>query len=67
MVHGGRIMRGFIFVDPDALEDDDDLREWIATAEKWVAAMPVKEPTSAMWARGAKPRIIAQTLAIFVF
>jgi TfoX/Sxy family transcriptional regulator of competence genes len=42
MVHGGRIMRGFIFVDPDALEDDDDLREWIATAEKWVAAMPVR-------------------------
>jgi hypothetical protein len=42
MVSRGKVMRGFIFVDPDALEDDDDLRDWIATAEKWVAAMPAK-------------------------
>ena len=33
-------MRGFIFVDPDAIEDDDDLRDWIVTAERWVAALP---------------------------
>jgi TfoX/Sxy family transcriptional regulator of competence genes len=41
MIHGGRVMRGFIFVDGDALEDDDDLRDWVRTAERWVAAMPV--------------------------
>ena len=42
MVHGGRVMRGFIFVDPDALEDDDALADWVRTAERWVAAMPAK-------------------------
>ena len=49
MVHNGRVMRGFIFVDGDALEDDDDLRDWVRTAERWVAAMPVKDPA------GGKP------------
>jgi hypothetical protein len=43
MIHGGRIMRGFIFVDPDALEDDDDLRDWVRTAERWVSVMPPAE------------------------
>ncbi len=47
MVHGGRTMRGFLWVEPDAIEDDDDLRDWLGTAERWVAQMPV-EP--------AKPR-----------
>ena len=42
MVHGGRIMRGFVFVDADALEDDDDLRDWIRTAERWVSVKPAK-------------------------
>jgi TfoX/Sxy family transcriptional regulator of competence genes len=51
MIHNGRIMRGFIFVDADAMEDDDDLREWVATAEKWVAAMPIKAPAVAKTAR----------------
>jgi TfoX/Sxy family transcriptional regulator of competence genes len=43
MVHGGRVMRGFVFVDGEALEEDDDLRDWVRTAERWVAAMPVKD------------------------
>jgi len=43
MVHGGRVMRGFIFVDPDALEDDDDLGDWVRTAERWVSVMPAKK------------------------
>ena len=42
MVHSGRPMRGFVFVDPDAIEDEDDLNEWIGLASKWVAAMPPK-------------------------
>lgn len=44
MVHGGRVMTGFVWVDPDAIEDDDDLSEWVRFAERAVAAMPVKEP-----------------------
>ena len=46
MVHGGSEMRGFLWVDPDAIEDDDDLRDWIRRAERWVAQMPI-EPAKA--------------------
>ncbi len=42
MVHGGRVMRGFIWVDPDAIEDDDDLAEWVKTARRWVEQLPPK-------------------------
>ena len=42
MVHGGRTMNGFVWVDPDAIEDDDDLRDWVGTAERWVSQMPVE-------------------------
>lgn len=42
MIHGGKPMRGFIWVDADAIEDDDDLRDWVETAQRWVAAMPPK-------------------------
>jgi TfoX/Sxy family transcriptional regulator of competence genes len=42
MVQGGRTMRGFIWVDAEAIEEDDDLRDWVTTAERWVAAMPPK-------------------------
>jgi hypothetical protein len=37
MVHNGRTMTGFFWVDPDAIEDDDDLQEWIEFAFKAVA------------------------------
>ncbi len=42
MIQAGRVMRGFIWVEADAIEDDDDLRDWVETAERWVAAMPPK-------------------------
>lgn len=42
MVHNGRAMRGFVFVDADAIEDDDDLQAWITLAERWVSALPPK-------------------------
>ena len=42
MIHGEKIMRGFIWVDADAIEDDDALRDWVRIAERWVAQMPVK-------------------------
>lgn len=42
MVHGGRQMTGFVWVEADAIEDDDVLRDWIVTAERWVSQMPAK-------------------------
>jgi TfoX/Sxy family transcriptional regulator of competence genes len=54
MIHAGRVMRGFVFVEADALEDDDSLRDWVRTAERWVAAMPVK-PAAAKKAPAKAP------------
>ena len=42
MIHGQRTMKGFIWVEADAIEEDGDLREWVALAERWVSAMPPK-------------------------
>lgn len=42
MVHRDRPMTGFIWVEADAIEDDDDLSAWITTAERWVSRMPPK-------------------------
>lgn len=44
MVHSGRQMTGFVWVDPDAIEDDDDLRDWVQTAYRWVSQMPADDP-----------------------
>ena len=43
MVHGGRVMSGFFWVDGDAIEDDDALEDWIRFAEKAVAQRPLKD------------------------
>jgi TfoX/Sxy family transcriptional regulator of competence genes len=50
MIHGAREMKGFVWVEADAIEDDDDLAEWVKFAERTVAARPPKE------AKEAKPR-----------
>ena len=42
MIHGERTMKGFIWVEGEAIEDDDDLRAWVELAERWVSAMPPK-------------------------
>jgi hypothetical protein len=42
MVHGGRRMSGFLWVDADAIEDDEALADWAAFAEKHVATLPPK-------------------------
>ena len=44
MVHNNRSMTGFVWVEPDAIEDDDDLRDWVKTAYGWVANMPASDP-----------------------
>jgi TfoX/Sxy family transcriptional regulator of competence genes len=42
MVHGDRIMRGFIWVDADETEDDAVLADWIALAERYVRTQQPK-------------------------
>jgi TfoX/Sxy family transcriptional regulator of competence genes len=42
MVHNNRSMTGFVWVESDAIEDDDDLRDWVLTAYSWVGRMPVE-------------------------
>jgi TfoX/Sxy family transcriptional regulator of competence genes len=42
MVHRDRPMTGFVWVDPDAIDDDEDLADWVRTAERWVSQMPVE-------------------------
>jgi TfoX/Sxy family transcriptional regulator of competence genes len=39
----GRPMKGWILVDPEGTEDDDQLHAWIKLALKFVAKMPGKE------------------------
>ena len=43
MVHNGRVMSGFFWIDGDAIEDDDALVDWIRFAEKAVAQRPLKD------------------------
>ncbi|MEO7221939.1 MAG: TfoX/Sxy family protein [Devosia sp.] len=43
MVHNNREMTGFFWIDPDAIEDDDDLKSWIDFAFKAVSQRAVKE------------------------
>jgi len=56
MMHRDRPMRGFIWVEPEVIEDDDDLRDWVRTAERWVAQMPIEPPKPARKTPVAKPR-----------
>ena len=43
MIHNSRQMTGFFWIDPDAIEDDDDLRSWIDFAWKAVSQRPMKD------------------------
>ena len=59
MIHGERAMTGFIWVDPDAIEDDDQLEAWVALARRWVERMPIEEAKAKPAAKKApakKPR-----------
>lgn len=42
MTMTGRTMSGFIEVEPDAIEDDDDLAGWIDFALAFVKSLPAK-------------------------
>jgi TfoX/Sxy family transcriptional regulator of competence genes len=47
MNHNGRQMTGFVWIDADVIEDDDDLRDWVKTAYRWVSQMPAEKPKPA--------------------
>lgn len=38
----GRVMKGFVTIAGDAVEDDEQLADWIAFAEVFVGALPPK-------------------------
>ena len=48
MMHNNREMTGFFWIDPDAIEDDDDLQGWVDFAFKAVSAKPPKEKVPAV-------------------
>ena len=39
----GKPMKGWILVSPDGTEDDDQLKDWIQRATKFVGKLPAKE------------------------
>ena len=39
----GRAMKGWVLVEPEGVEDDDQLRGWIRRAVKFVGKLPAKE------------------------
>lgn len=44
MSHAGRSMTGFVWVEADAIEEEDDLASWIDFALRAVAQRPPKAP-----------------------
>jgi TfoX/Sxy family transcriptional regulator of competence genes len=60
MVHNNREMTGFFWIEADALEDDDDLKNWVEFAFEAVRRKP---PKGAKPAKTAKKRPAAKTPA----
>lgn len=48
----GRPMPGFIRVDPEGIESDEDLKIWVDMARTYVCALPPKAPKSKKKAAG---------------
>ena len=44
MVHNGRVMSGFFWVDGEAIDHDDALEDWLRFAAQAVAQRPDKPP-----------------------
>ena len=53
MSHGGRMMTGFVWVEADAIEDDEGLASWVDFAMRAVASKPPREPSAS---RRSAPR-----------
>ena len=55
MEMGGRIMEGYVFVSEEGFAEDEDLRAWLALAQRYVATLPPKpKKDSARQSRRAK-------------
>ena len=54
MIHNNRQMTGFFWIDPDAIEDDDDLKSWVDFAWKAASQRSVKEEKPAKKAAARK-------------
>jgi len=39
----GRAMKGWVLVEPEGVEDDEQLTDWIGRATKFVGTLPAKE------------------------
>jgi TfoX/Sxy family transcriptional regulator of competence genes len=39
----GKPMKGWVLVEPEGVEDDEQLKDWIERAMKFVKALPAKE------------------------
>lgn len=42
MVHGGRTMKGFLFVEAAAVAEDEDLAYWVDLSRDWILSLPPK-------------------------
>lgn len=51
MIHNNRVMSGFFWVDAEAIEDDEDLDQWIAFARRAVSLRPAKKVKAAKRAK----------------
>ena len=38
----GKVMRGWVMVEPEGVDEDDDLSEWVNQAVKFVRTLPAK-------------------------
>jgi hypothetical protein len=54
MIHNNREMTGFFWIEPDAIEDDDDLQSWVDFAFKAVSSKPPKDAKPAKKASARK-------------
>jgi hypothetical protein len=54
MVHNNREMTGFFWIEPDAIEDDDDLKSWVDFAFSAVNQKPPKDAKPAKKAAAKK-------------
>ena len=49
----GRVMEGYVFVSAEGFAEDDELRSWLALAERYVATLPQK-PKKDSAAKGSR-------------
>ena len=43
----GRPMKGYVYIDPDGLQEDRNLRAWVQWCVSYVSALPAKKPKAA--------------------